>query len=136
MKMSIHDAIDSWDSTQKSVGKLFFSYDVQDGWTLKELNLFQRILRYCFGMYASTHLKTIRREYTRFSFDQLVNLSTIQKIDRLGKAYFSSLSTIDRRISYDALRQNISADMEMINSILDRLKLLEDGSKKFISAHR
>ena len=39
--------------------KHFLSYDTGRGWSVKELGVFQRILRSCFGAYKSTHFKYV-----------------------------------------------------------------------------
>jgi hypothetical protein len=39
--------------------KTYLSYNTKSGWGLKSLNIFERIVRKIFGLYKSTHLKTV-----------------------------------------------------------------------------
>lgn len=51
---------------EKSHGrKILLAYNSQNGWGIKKLNIFQLFLRDVFGLYKSTHSKTIYRAWKR-----------------------------------------------------------------------
>lgn len=98
MELQINEALNKWASIERQPqGKLFFSYAPQSGWEVKELGIIERILRYCFGMYASTHLKTIQRAYRNLHFNDLV--STEKKTALLIDAFLRSLYTVDIEVT-------------------------------------
>ncbi|HEV8052916.1 MAG TPA: hypothetical protein VGP47_10520 [Parachlamydiaceae bacterium] len=71
--------------------KIFLSYDVENGWNIKSLNVLQLCLRKVLGYYQDTHLEKIHYQWMEFKVKHngLINEKLDQRIQEITQKKFN-----------------------------------------------
>lgn len=113
-------------STYKPQAKPYLSFDHQKGFSITELNLCQRLGRYLFGLYPSTHLSVVQSGYNEPLTNEELDIINAQPL--LLKVYWTALYTLDVQHWFNSYNNlNLKGDQPKdINTALNRLKTLAD----------